>query len=297
MISRLRTRIVPYVAAAFVVMAAARVEAAGSLSEARDLYAAAAYGDALRILDALLQDGQSREDRQAIELYRVLCLVALGRQTDADVAIEQMIQRDPFYRPTHDDVPPRLRASFADTRKRLLPAVVQQDYTAAKSAFDRKDFASAGETFGHVLKLLAEPEIAPEALQPPLSDLKTLAEGFRDLSAKAGAPSAPARELPVPGRIYSAEDRRVVPPAIVRQRVPPFRGKSIGPGEGVVEIIIGSTGEVQSARMVVPFQAQYDAQVVNAARGWQYKPATFNGVPVMFRKQVKISLVVSDQRD
>jgi Gram-negative bacterial TonB protein C-terminal len=293
MISPLRTRIVPYVAAALVVMAAARVEAA-SLSEARDLYAAAAYGDALRMLDGLLQGGQAREDRQAIDLYRVLCLVALGRQADADLAIEQMIQRDPFYRVTTDDVPPRLRASFADTRKRLLPVVVQQDYTAAKSAFDRKDFARAGETFGHVLKLLAEPEIAPQASRPPLSDLKTLAEGFRDLSVKSGAPPA-SRELPVAGRIYTAEDRRVVPPAIVKQRVPPFRGKFTSPGEGVLEIIIGSTGEVESARMVVPLQAQYDAQVVNAAKGWQYKPATFNGVPVMFRKQVKISLVAGGQ--
>jgi hypothetical protein len=296
MISPLRTRIVPYLAAALVVMAAARVEAA-SLSEARDLYAAAAYGDALRMLDGLLQGGHAREDRQAIELYRVLCLVALGRQADADLAIEGMIQRDPFYRVTSEDVPPRLRASFADTRKRLLPVVVQQDYTAAKSAFDRKDFARAGETFGHVLKLLAEPEIAPQASQPPLSDLKTLAEGFRDLSVKSGAPPASSRELPAAGRIYTAEDRRVVPPAIVKQRVPPFRGKFTSPGEGVVEIIIGSTGEVESARMVVPLQAQYDAQVVNAAKGWQYKPATFNGIPVMFRKQVKISLVVSDQRD
>jgi hypothetical protein len=292
MISPLRTRIVPYVAAALVVMAAARVEAA-SLSEARDLYAAAAYGDALRMLDGLLQGGQARDDRQAIELYRVLCLVALGRQADSDLAIEQMIQRDPFYRVTSDDVPPRLRASFADIRKRLLPVVVQQDYTAAKSAFDRKDFARAGETFGHVLKLLAEPEIAPQASRPPLSDLKTLAEGFRDLSVKSGAPAS--RELPVARHIYTAEDRRVVPPAIVKQRVPPFRGKFTSPGEGVVEIIIGSTGEVESARMVVPLQAQYDAQVVNAAKGWQYKPATFNGVPVMFRKQVKISLVIGEK--
>jgi hypothetical protein len=270
-------------------MAAARVSAA-SLSEARDLYASAAYADALRMLDSLLQSGEAREDRQGVELYRVLCLVALGRRADADTAMAGMIQRDPFFRPTSDDIPPRLRASFTDARKRLLPAVVQQDYATAKSAFDRKDFAAAGETFRHVLKLLAEPEIAPQAAQPPLSDLKTLAEGFRDLSAKSGALAA--REVPVTGRIYTAEDRRVVPPLALKQRVPPFRGKLAGPGEGVVEIIIGSTGEVESARMVVPLQAQYDVQVVNAAKGWQYKPATFNGVPVMFRKQIKVSVVV-----
>jgi hypothetical protein len=295
MIARLRTRLVACIAAAFIVLAAARVEAAASLSEARDLYASASYGEALRMLDGLLQGGHAREDRQGIELYRVLCLVALGRQADAEQAMEGMIQRDPFYRATSDDIPPRLRAAFTDTRKRLLPAVVQRDYAAAKGAFDRKDFAAAGNAFRHVLKVLAEPDLAPQTSRPPLSDLKTLAEGFHDLSAKAVAP--PTRDVPAAVRIYTAEDRRIIPPTTIKQRVPPFRGKISAPDEGVLEIIIGSTGEVEAARMVVPLDAQYDAQVVNAAKGWQYKPATFNGVPVMFRKQVKISLVMADPKD
>jgi hypothetical protein len=281
------------VAAAFVTIAVARVEAAASLSEARELYASAAYGEALRMLDGLLQSRQAPSDRQAIELYRVLCLVALGRHADADVVVEGMIQRDPFYRPASDDIPPRLRAAFTDARKRLLPGVVQQDYATAKRAFDQKDFGAAGDGFRHVLKVLAEPDIATQSAQPPLSDLKTLAEGFRDLSLKAAAPPpAASRELPVPGRIYTADDRRVMPPSPVKQRVPPFRGTASGPGEGVLEIIIGSNGEVESARMATPLHVQYDAQVVNAAKGWRYKPATFNGVPVLFRKMVRITLVM-----
>ena len=297
MIARLRIQLVACLAAAFVMLAAVRVEAAASLSEARELYAAASYGEALRMLDGLLQGSQAREDRQGVELYRVLCLVALGRQADADQAMEGMIQRDPFYRAASDDIPPRLRAAFTDARKRLLPTVVQRDYAAAKGAFDRKDFAAAGDAFRHVLKVLAEPDIAPQASRPPLSDLRTLAEGFHDLSAKAVTPAAAAREMPVPGQIYSAEDRRIVPPLAIKQRVPSFRGKISEPGEGVLEIVIGSTGEVESARMAVSIQGPYDAQVVNAAKGWQYKPATLNGVPVMFRKQVKISLVMDRKED
>ena len=289
MIAALRPSIVACVAAAFISIAAPRVEAAASLSEARDLYASASYVDALRMLDGLLNSSLSREERQAIELYRVLCLVALGRRADVDVAIDGMVQRDPFFRPTSDDIPPRLRAAFTDARKRLLPALVQQDYAAAKGAFDRKEFATAGDAFRRVLKVLAEPDIVAEAARPPLSDLKTLAEGFRDLSAKAGPPARP-----VPGRVYSAEDRGVIPPTTLKQRVPPFRGNVSGPAEGMVEVIIGSSGEVESARMTVPLNRQYDPQVVNAAKGWQYRPATLNGVPVMFRKQVKISLVIPD---
>jgi hypothetical protein len=292
MIAALRVPIVACVAAAFVLIAAQRVEAAASLSEAKDLYTSASYVDALRMLDGLLNGRIAREERQAVELYRVLCLVALGRRADADVAIEAMIQRDPFFRPTRDDIPPRLRAAFTDARKRLLPAVVQQDYTAAKGAFDRKEFATANETFTRVLKVLAEPDLAAAASRPPLSDLKTLAEGFRDLSAKAGAPAPVQR--PVPGRVYTAEDRGVIPPTTLKQRVPPFRGTTIGPGEGIVEVLIGSTGDVESARMTVPLNPQYDPQVVNAAKGWKYKPATLNGVPVMFKKLIKVNLVVPD---
>jgi hypothetical protein len=295
MIAALRTPIVAFAAAAFVLMAAERVDAA-SLSEARDLYAAAAYGDALRILDGLLNGTQAREERQTVELYRVLCLVALGRRADADAAIDAIIQRNPFYRPIGDEIPPRLRAAFTDARKRLLPTLVQREYVAAKGAFDRKDFATARDTFTRVLKVLAEPDMAAEASRSPLADLKTLAEGFRDLSAKATAPPA-APPRPVPGRIYTAEDRGIVPPTTIKQRVPPFRGQSASAGEGVLEVIIGTTGDVESARMTVPLNPQYDPQVVNAAKGWEYKPATFNGVPVLFRKQVRLSLVISDQRE
>jgi hypothetical protein len=296
MIPARRTPIVACAVAAVLLAGAARVEAAASLMQAKDLYAAAAYGDALQMLDGLLNGSGPREERQAIELYRVLCLIALGRRTDADAAIEAMIQRDPLFRPAGDDIPRRLRAAFTDARRRLLPAVAQQDYAAAKGAFDRKDFGTAGAAFRRVLDVLAEPDIASEASRPPLSDLRTLAEGFRDLSAKAIAPPAapPAPVGPVPGRIYTAEDRRVVPPTTIKQRVPPFRGKVPGRGDGMLEILIDSSGEVESARMTVPLDPQYDPQVVNAARGWQYKPATLNGVPVMFRKQVKISVVLPE---
>jgi hypothetical protein len=287
MIAALRIPIAACAAAAFVLLAANRVEAATSLAQARDLYASAAYGDALRMLDGLVQVKQAPEERQAIDLYRVLCLVALGRRADADLAIDAMIQRDPFYRPASDEVPPRLRAAFADARKKRLPAIVQQDYATAKGAFDRKEFAAAGESFSRVLKVLAQPEIAGEASRPPLSDLKTLAEGFRDLSAKASAPA-----LAVRGRIYTAADRRVVAPTVLKQRVPPFRGRVSGPGEGLLEVVIGSTGEVESAHMAVPLNPQYDPQVMNAAKGWRYKPATLEGVPVMFKKQIKVTLVV-----
>jgi tetratricopeptide (TPR) repeat protein len=268
--------------------------AAASLPEARELYAAAAYGDALTMLDALVNASPAPGERQSLDLYRMLCLVALGRRAEADRALESMIQRDPFYHPTSEDVPPRMRAAFTDARKRLLPLIVQQQYANAKHAYDRKEFRAAGDAFAHVLKVLAHPDIGAEAAQPPLADLRTLAEGFRDLSRKASEPAPrPAAEAPVAGRIYTAEDRGVVPPTVIKQQVPRFRGRAAGPAEGVIEVVINARGAVESARMTTPLHAHYDSQVVVAARDWKYRPATLNGTPVKFRKQVRVTLVVT----
>lgn len=296
MIATPRAGIVACAAAAVVLTAAARVEGAASLSDAKELYASAAYGEALGVLDSLMQGAQAGEDRQDIDLYRVLCLVALGRRADADGVAEAMIQQDPFYRPGGADIPPRMRAAFTDARKRVLPAVVQQDYRAAKAAFDRKEFSAAADGFDRMLKVLAEPDIAADASQPPLSDLKTLAEGFRDLSAKAIAPAprpaVPAREVPVPGRTYTSADAQVTPPHAIKQRMPAFRGRATSPAEGLVEVIINATGSVESARMIVPVHWQYDSQVVSAAKAWLYRPATLNGMPVAFKKQLRVTLVL-----
>jgi hypothetical protein len=293
MIASCRVPIVAFASAAVMLMAAARAEGAASLIEARELYAAAAYADALTMLDGLLRGAHTHEERQALELYRVLCLVAVGQREDADLAVEGMIRRDPLYRPTSDDIPPRICAAFTEARKRLLPSMVQEDYTAAKGAFDRKDFGTASKGFGRVLTVLAEPDIAVDASQPPLSDLRALAEGFRDLSAKMMAPPSPAPEMPVPGRIYTAADRQVMPPAVIKQRLPRFRRKAAEPAAGAIEVVIDTTGAVQSARMTVPLDRHYDSDVVAAAKGWQYRPATLNGIAVKFRKEVRVTLIVT----
>ena len=71
---------------AFVLGTAVSVHAQ-SLMAARELYASAEYTDALSMLDALAVRDHSQDDRRAIELYRTLCFLAVGRRADADKAI------------------------------------------------------------------------------------------------------------------------------------------------------------------------------------------------------------------
>jgi protein TonB len=249
------------------------------------------------MLNGLLSQNPPATDRQSIELYRALCLVAVGNSTEASRIIEGMLTEDPLYRPASDDVPPRLRSAFTDARRRLLPAIVQQAYVGAKGAFDKKDYAAAVAGFTQVLAGLSDPDIESASAQPPLSDLRMLASGFHDLALKAAAPPAPpVAPAPEPvvertARIYSPSDGDVAPPAIIRQAVPPYPGRVLTAGSLVVEVLIDDTGAVEAATMEGPPNPAYDRLVLAAARSWQYHPATLNGRPVKYRKRIQLSLV------
>jgi hypothetical protein len=295
-----RTGLKACAVAAFVLGMAVSVHAQ-SLVAARELYASADYNDALNMLDSLSARENSQEDRRAIELYRTLCFLAVGRRADADRAIETLVTQDPLFRPASDDIPPRMRSAFAETRKRLLPSILQQKYNDSKLSFDRGEFAGAAAGFKQVLDGLADPDVAQAAAQPPLADLRTLANGFHELSVKASAPppTPPAPEpatpaAPLPAKVYGIGEPGVVPPITIVQRVPPFRGKVMREGVGILELIIDETGAVETARMRVPLNGAYDKLVLDAAKTWQYQPATFDGTPVRFRKLVQVSLLPSN---
>lgn len=287
---------------AVLLLSGSRLHAQDSLEAARQLYASAEYTSALTMLNSLVTTDSPREDRRAIALYRTLCLLAVGRGAEADRAIESMVSADPLFRPTADDIPPRMRAAISEARKRMLPAILQEKYRESKAAFDRQDFATAAGGFKEMLDGLADPDISVAASQSPLADLKTLAVGFHELSSKALAPvpAAPvvAEALPVrppgpppPPKVYSVEDRNVVPPQAIRQQIPPFPGRVTLPKTGVLELVINDNGNVESALMRVPVNPQYDRMTTAAAKTWQYQPATIDGTPVRFVKRINVALV------
>ena len=250
------------------VLLAPEARAQDPMAKARELYAAAEYDDALTMLEGLAAGKHGASDRQAVELYRMLCLVAVGRSDEADKAIEGMIAADPLFRPG-DDISPRMRTVFSDARRRLLPALIQQNYQQAKAAFDRQDFVAAASAFKRVVDTVADPGMAQAAAQSPLSDLRTLASGFHDLSVKAIPPPPPpvpvAAEPAVPEtpRIYSGEDR---------------------------EVVINEVGLVEAASTLVSLGPAYDELVTTAANRWQYYPARADGKPVKFRKRIQITV-------
>src|SRR5947208_10413957 len=125
------------------VLSQSAVHADDSLASARDLYASAAYEDALAMLGRLNMKELPSTDGRVADQYRALCLLALGKTAEASLAIEAVVTAEPAYRPTEGEVSPRVRAVFSDVRKRLLPGIVQQKYTQAKAAYDLKDYRPA----------------------------------------------------------------------------------------------------------------------------------------------------------
>ena len=271
------------------------------LSAARDLYASAAYDDALAVLNRLRSSNHPASQSRTIEQYRAFCLLALGRAADAEQAIEAVVAAEPSFQPGEGDASPRIRLAFTSVRRRMLPSIIQQRYAAAKASFDRKEFAAAADGFTQVLGALSDPDVAAEARQPPLSDLRTLAGGFQELAAKASAPpplpvvpivasAPPPPPPPAAPRIYTGGESGIVPPTIVSQSLPSFPGQVIIPRNGKLEVVIDESGSVESATMTGSVTQTYDAMVLSATRTWRYRPATMNGTPVKFRKTVQITI-------
>ena len=285
------------------VCAAPAANAQVSLVKAKELYSSANYDEALAMLNTLSARGDNADDAAAVAMYRVLCLVAVGRSAEVDAAIDRLVSQHPLYRPPSDELSPRMRTALSSARVKTLPALVQKRYEESKTAYDRGDFAASSVGFKWVLSALADPDISYLSGQPPLADLKTLAAGFIDLSEKALAPPpavmpapaavviapppAPTRDL---SRIFSTDDSDVVAPVTIQQKMPQFPGALTATMAGVLEVVVNAAGSVESVRLMEPVHPRYDPLLLSAAKKWQYQPARIDGTPVRYLKRIQISL-------
>lgn len=269
---------------------------------ARDLYASARYDEALAVLNDLRPSDASAAaaDRKSIEQYRSLCLLALGRGSEAESAIAAVVTADPSYLPGEAEASPRVRAAFSDVRRRLLPEIASTRYTEARASFDRKDHALAVKQFRQTISLIEDPDMGGK-----LADLRTLSAGFLDLALAAMAPPpAPARSeiattppapvvpRPDPNRIYTMTDPEVNAPATIRQEMPRLTPamKMQAKDRGAIEIVIDELGRVTFAAIRATVHPMFDADLLSAARDWRYQPATLMGKPVKYRKMIQINV-------
>jgi hypothetical protein len=306
--NRVARRFVVALASAFLV-AASDVAGQDALTRAKDLYASAAYDDALAVLDQLKLDSSS-PDVVEVGQYRAFCLLALGRSDEGRKAIAGIIEADPLFQPAETQMSPRLVTVFRDVRRQLLPRIVQQSYAEAKVAFDRKELEAAAIGFDRVLLLLNDSDLPASS---GTTDLRMLATGFRDLSRvapsppppKAASPPAPSTppsgrpaEAPGPPRTYGPNDADVIPPVVVSQQLPPWRPSKLSATrrdyQGAVALVIDERGNVESVVLLTSLQPEYNPVLLKSAREWKFRPATKDGLPVRYRKVVGIRLSPSE---
>jgi TonB family protein len=271
------------------------------LTAARDLYASARYDEALAVLNGLPSDAVA-SDRKSVEQYRSLCLLALGRGSEAESAIAAVVTADPMFIPGEADASPRVRLAFSEVRQRLLPQIASTRYAAAKAAYDRRDYSSAEMQFKSLLMILDDPQMGGR-----LPDLRTLASGFVDLATAAAAPppepkkaEAPPVVAPAPStpsipreaRVWTGEDSGVALPVVLRQDVPrvPSTISAQARERGLLEVVIDEQGRVINLTLRLPIHPMYDPQLLAAAKEWRYKPATVDGTPVKFRKMIQVTV-------
>jgi len=277
------------------------------LAAVRELYASASFEEALSRLSA----AENLADVDLAEQYRALCLLALGRTDEAEKALERILVRKPFYTIAVSEVSPRLVAMFREVRRRVLPDAARSFYSKGKASFEQKDFADASTALKQLLAILDDEEMAGQ--ESSFADLKLLGEGFLKL---AEAELAAAAKAAPPGnggpgdssgpRLYSGDDLDVRPPTVIRQDLPTWVApRQVIPGteyRGVLEVVVDGSGTVESAAMRQPLTGpagsdalsqelrRYEAELVSAAKGWQFRPATLNGQPVKYRRLVGILL-------
>ena len=96
---------------------------------------------------------------------------------------------------------------------------------------------------------------------------------------------------PDTSRVYSRDDGFVSAPRPVRPQLPPeppFDPTVAPPTE--LELVIGATGLVESAKLKTPPRNVNEFMLVSAAKAWIFQPAELDGRPVTYRHRVRLIL-------
>jgi TonB family protein len=281
------------------------------LRTARDLYASAAYVEALAEL-ARVESAASTPTttpmitsttRRDTDAYRTFCLFALGRATEAQTAAESLVRRDPTLSiDQFPDASPRIAAMFASVRRRVLPQLVKDEYRAARALAAEKS-PEAESRLWHVRQLLDAAEQIGAA-DETLADVRLVVDGFLELAraaeprnTAAGATAAAAAPEPPPppaATVSSSTDIGVVAPTAVFQpqpNIPPVLLNLVRQlrRSSRIDVLINERGTVDEVTVTQPVSPAYDKLIVAAARTWRYKPALKDGVPIKFVKTVVIN--------
>jgi TonB family protein len=279
------------------------------LRTARDLYASAAYEEALAELARVGSSAATPTTARETDAYRAFCLVALGRAAEAQQVAESLVRADPSLSiEQFPDASPRIATMFAAVRRRVVPQLVKDEFRIARARAS-EDATDAKSRLLHVRELLGVAERIG-AFDETLADVRMLVDGFLELAraaephdpaagplppAAAAPPPAAATAAPPAAPVSTPADAGITAPIAVYQpqpNVPPALLDVVRTlhRPAAIDVVINERGTVDDVTVTQSVSAAYDALIVAAARTWRYKPALKDGVPIRFVSAVVINV-------
>lgn len=180
---------------AFAVVAAP-VRAQDSLAAAKELYASAAYDEALVALDRLKEVGTTATSVE-VDQYRAFCLFALGRTGEAETVAESVVRADPLVELHAGETSPRIVALFVDLQKKLLPGLVREHYRSARASMEGSNLDLTKSELTVVQRLLVKAK-SVGVWDEALADISVLVDGFLDLNRSTAERRAAAKPAAPP---------------------------------------------------------------------------------------------------
>ena len=157
-----------------------------NLAAARAAYIATEDQEALKILSA---PGHGSLADQ-FDVYRALCLLALGRMNEVDRVLRSIATRNPSFRMSEAEVTPRMIALYDAVRRETVETMARDAYAEAKTHFDAGRFADASARFGSVIALLG-----PGATRPT----GRVRRPTTCCSSRTASRTSPTASSPAPG--------------------------------------------------------------------------------------------------
>jgi hypothetical protein len=99
-----------------------------NLAAVRAAYIATEYEEALKLLS--VPGDRSLADQ--FDVYRALCLLALGRMDEVDRVLRSIATRNPSFRMSETDVTPRMIALYDDIRRTAVTGMARDAYTGRR---------------------------------------------------------------------------------------------------------------------------------------------------------------------
>jgi len=257
------------------------------MQSVKELYASAAYEDALSAVGKIEGGGSSSLEA---EQYRIFCLVALGRVDEAEQAVESVLTAHPEYRPDAAQASPRIQTLFSQVRRRIGPVLVKKMYQQGRSAMERKDRDEAVAQFESMLRIANDPDIRSDAT---MAELKELGSGFLELSKALPAKSKTVEAAATNAALAAPRASVIVPPSVIQQKLPPWVPDPVSRAtefRGAIRVQISAEGKVVNAEMIKSVHPAYDQALLRAARGWLYEPAKKDGVAIPSEKTVEVAV-------